>query len=162
MLDRIELRAARLFYAPVRKDADLDGIDRFLASYLRGKAPLLEVIGELFVPAAALRALAVDSCIHAKLPDVADRFLAHAALSQSGPRAQRLRTSLAIVRWQRSRRHPAWLLDGKAGGARTWLLRAVGRPASLRRKLVARARELALAHELADVRAIAAWLENQP
>jgi len=161
-LDRIEARAARLFYAPKREGADLDGIDRFLAKFLRGKAPLLEVVGELFVPAAAWRALVVDGCVRAKRPQIADRFLAHAALTRMGPRAQRLRSALALVRWQASRAQQPWLVAGQSGGARTWLLRAVGLPRGRRAHLLAKARKLALAHELPAVRTTALWIGKQP
>lgn len=161
-LDRIEDAASRLFYAPERKGADLDGIDRFLAAYLGGKAPLLEVAGEVFVPAAPLRALAVDSCTRAKLPGIADRFLAHAALTHPGSRGQRLRTALAVVRWSATGQLYGWLIAGQAGGARTWLLRAVSAPAGRRRGLILRARKGALAAELPAIDHISQWLESHP
>ncbi|MCO4760537.1 MAG: hypothetical protein KC502_03490 [Myxococcales bacterium] len=157
-LDRLMDKAARLFYAPVRKGADLDGIDHYLAKYLRGKAPLLEVKGELFAPAAPLRALATAACVRANRPATAARFLSHVALSQPG---QRLRTALALVRWQASGRLDRALVSGDSGGAATWLLRAFTAKSARRRKLLARARSTALPGELLMVRTVGTWLETQ-
>ena len=88
-------RASALFYKHRRKHAEVRSIERFIEKYVRGKVPLLAVAGEVFAPSAAFRRLAVDACVRAKQPDLADRFLAQAA--GAGVDRQ-LRVALAAVR----------------------------------------------------------------
>jgi len=116
--------AARLFYAPDRKSPDIEAIEDFLDSYVRGRTPMLEVPGEVFTPAAAWRALAVDSCVRAAMPELALAMVATAG-SLGQDRAERL--ALAVVLAQRAGVWRAALpvLGADGGGLRAHLVRAL-------------------------------------
>lgn len=117
-------KAAALFFAPERKNADVPAIERFLEQWVRGPAPLLEVPTETFTPVAQWRALAVDSCVRASMPDVALTFLAQAG-SHGGDSTSR--TALAVVLAQRAADWSAALavLAGTEPSLRVLLLRAL-------------------------------------
>lgn len=157
--------AARLFYAPVRKGANVDGIERFLTRYVRGKAPLVAVAADVFVPAPPLRDLAVDACTRAGKPALADRLLSQVALTDHRPR---LRTALAVVRLHlRGHVDEVVLLVGSAAaggarvaGARAWLIRALRKPE--REAMLQLAKTAALPAERALVTAVTAWLRSLP
>ena len=116
--------AARLFYGPQRAQADLAGLDAFLAANVRGPAPLFEIAAESLVPAAHFRALGVDSCVRAGRPDLALPFVA----SVGGMGQDALaRVALAVVRVQAA---GAWSasaaeLMGERGGVHVTVLRAL-------------------------------------
>ncbi|GEM_PF-3054963 len=153
-------RGAAIFYKPVRKGADLAAIEAFMKRYVRGKTPLLQVAHEVFVPSAPFRRLAVDACMRSGRPLTSRGFLDHAATSSAD---RQLRTAAAIVRLA-SGEAPAsvsWLVGRKGGGARAWLVRALGVPRSVAKKHLATARSKAASWDRLDVEKVAAWIEKQ-
>ncbi len=121
---RLMAESARLFYGASRKSADVHGIERFLDKWLRGPSPVLEIPSETFAPAARWRALAVDACARATLPDLGLSFLAHGG-GQGEAGGVRLATALLRVQksgnWQAAL--PALGPDDKA--SRVLLVRAL-------------------------------------
>lgn len=156
---RLMRKASALFYKPVRKGADLGGIEAFMQRYVRGKAPLLQIAHEVFVPSAGLRNLAVDTCARAGKPDIASRFLDQAALS--GTEA-RLRVALAVTRMASGSNaaEVRWLVGERGGGARAVLLRAIGAPGALVKRYVQQARARAGLAERADIEVVIGWLRK--
>jgi len=159
---RVDLmrKASRLFYAPARKNADLAGIEQFLDQWARGKSAVLEVPAETFAPAASWRALAVDSCVRAGLPDVALAFVAEAGGMQADAATT---AALAVVLAQRSGAWSAGLpvLVGAAPMWRTLLLRALAAAPAQAAQLIGEARTLVtLPAEQALVDRVAAVLEK--
>lgn len=121
---RLMKEASRLFYGQDRKQADYDGIERFLDSYVRGRTPVLEIPTEVFAPAAPWRALAVDACVRAGEPEKALRFVADAG---SAGQDATSRVALAVVLAQKAGSWQAALpvLIGQREGVRVLLLRAL-------------------------------------
>lgn len=122
--------AAKLFYAPDRKKGgDVDGIERFLDAYVRGKMPLLELPLDVFSPAAGFRAIAVDACIRADRGDLALPFLAEIAGAARPGSADgtAARLALAVALAQRTGRWSAGVavLTPEDAGVRVLLLRAL-------------------------------------
>ncbi len=109
LLDARLQEASRLFYAPIRKDADLAGIERFLDSWVRGPDPLLVVAAEQWAPAPSWRDTAALACARAARPAIAERFLRPTAGLQLGGRSA---VALALLRWRRGgglATHTWWL-----------------------------------------------------
>lgn len=153
-------KASLLFYAPERKNADVAAIDRFLDQWARGPMAVLEVPAETLAPAASWRALAVDSCVRAGLPDIALAFVAEAGGSEADAAT---RTSLAVVLAQRAGAWSAALpvLVGAQPTLRNLLLRALAAAPREGQRLLEEARVLAtLAAEQALVDAVARALER--
>ncbi|MFZ4576816.1 MAG: hypothetical protein ACOYOB_00360 [Myxococcota bacterium] len=121
---RLMAESARLFFGASRKSADVHGIERFLDKWLRGPSPVLEIPSETFAPAARWRALAVDACVRATLPDVGLAFLAHG--SGQGE-AGGVRLATALLRVQKSGSWAAALpaLGPDDKGTRVLLVRAL-------------------------------------
>lgn len=123
-------QGARLLYAPDRfKGADVEGIERFLDTYVRGRLPLLELPLDVLVPAAPFRAVAVDACVRAERGDLAVPFVAEAAgaAKPGSPEGSALRLALAVAMAQRAGRWAAGaaVLTAEDGGVRALLLRAL-------------------------------------
>ncbi len=150
-------KAAKLFYGPVRQGADTRAIDRFLKRYVRGARPLLITAGEVFAPAPALRDLAVDGCVRAGQPAVAERFVAQAALAG---KESKLRVALALIRMQKGAalRDQLWLVGDKGGGARAAMLRALASSGGQRVAHLAAAERSATAEERALIAQFKRWL----
>jgi hypothetical protein len=134
--DRVLGEASRLFYAPVRKNPNLDAIGAFLTRWVRGPAPLFVIAAEVFAPAAGFRDLGLLSCTQAGRFDVAARFLHSSALA---PEASQQRRRLALLRWrlEGDLRPLLWLVDVEDATLSATLLRLAatadaGRPALLR------------------------------
>lgn len=134
--------AARLFYAPERKDPDLSAIEAFLERHVRGPTPLLEMPAEGFAPAATWRALAVDSCVRAGLPAKALPFLTLAGGTGADATA---RVALAVVRAQQAGSWTAGVavLAGIDAGVRGRLLRALAAEPKAAQAWLAQARTAA-------------------
>ena len=62
---RLMTEAAAVFYGPDRRQVDIKRFDGFLDAHVRGKAPLFEIVGEVFVPVSAWRRLTLASCLRA-------------------------------------------------------------------------------------------------
>lgn len=117
--------AAKLFYAPVRKNADLDGISAFLDRWVHGKAPLLVLAGETFAAAPALRDVIAQSCASAGRDLDAEAVLLTPAMIDG---ASRLRLALFVLRWRRvgELRQALWIIEGDPGAVPTWLRALAG------------------------------------
>ncbi len=157
---RLMKQASALFYKHRRKNADVGAIERFIERYVQGKVPLLSIAGEVFAPSAAFRRLAVDACVRANRPELADRFLAQAA--GAGVDRQ-LRLALAAVRLQRDGRPTAvlWLVGKEGGGARAALFRALAAKGPERARHIKNASEVATSSELALLDAFGRWLDKR-
>ncbi len=152
-------KAAAIFYARARTDADLAAIKAFMKRYVQRRDPLLSVAQEVFAPAPALRNLAVDACVRAGKPAIARRFLDQAAASSGDGH---LRTAAAVVRLAAGvdKARLGWLIDKRNVGARAWLVRAYGAPARVRDKHLAKARAVADFSEREDIDAVATWMRG--
>lgn len=117
--------AAKLFYAPVRKNADLDGISAFLGRWVHGKAPLLVLAGETFAVAPALRDVIAQACASAGRDLDAEAVLLTPAMIDG---ASRLRLALFVLRWRRVRelRRALWIIAGDPGAVPRWLRALAG------------------------------------
>lgn len=157
---RLMKTAAGLFYGPTRQGAKTAAIERFYERFVRGAAPLLSTAGEVFVPSPALRDLAVVVCGRANQPAVAERFVAHQALSGAVPR---LRLALAVIRLQAGQRADKllWLVGPNGGGARAALLRALASGGSARQGHLANAGVGATTEELGLIDDFKRWLEGR-
>ena len=158
--NRLMKQAARLFYKHRRKNADIGAIERFIERHVQGKAPLLSIAGEVFAPSAAFRRLAVDACVRANRPDLADKFLAQVA--GAGVDRQ-LRLALAAVRLQRDGQPSVvlWLVGQHGGGARAALFRALAAKGAERARHIEAARKEATVSEQALLDAWIRWMETR-
>jgi hypothetical protein len=130
--------AAHLFYAPVRKDANLSAISTYLQRWVRGKAPVLVLAGEVFAPAPGLRDAIATSCAKAGRWDDAEAPLRAAGMLDG---ASRVRQAILWLRWLRGGdlRSALWLVRDDPGVV-AGLLRAFVGPADVRERLFGRAR----------------------
>lgn len=158
---RLMSEAAALFYAPNRTPADLSGVRVFMQRYVHGRAPLLAIAKEVFVPSPAWRNLAVQACMAAGRPDIAARFVDQVALASSD---LHLRTAAAVIRMANgsTKAQVGWLVGRQGGGARAWLIRAYGAPSNLRAQLLQKARQTADFGERQDIAVVAEWIARQP
>ncbi len=177
LLDARQLEASRLFYAPIRKDADLAGIERFLDAFVRGPDPMLVVAGEQWAPAPSWRDTAAVACARAAKPAIAERFLRASAGLQLGGRSA---VAVALLRWRRGgglAAHAWWLSptapgpsgaggapaaeEAAAGSLEGRLLAAILLPDDPRRRTLARLRADADPTQRPLVDAVTVWRSAQ-
>lgn len=159
LLESRLIEASKLFYAPVRKDANTDAIDRFLERWVRGNDPVLVIAAESLSPAPSWRDAAAAACFRAGRFADAERLLRPAAFL---PDAGRLRAAVVLLRWMRTHdlRSHAWLLEEAGAGLEARLLRLVLEPADARPAALAALRQGADARQRELVDAVEAWLRS--
>lgn len=159
MLDARMAEASKLFYAPVRKDANVEAIDRFLERWVRGNDPVLVITAEALAPAPSWRDAAASACLRAGRFGDAERLLRPAAFL---PEAGRLRALVALLRWMRTRdlRPHAWLLDEAGAGVEARLMRLVLEAPEAREASMAALRQGADGKQRELIDAVDTWLRS--
>ena len=159
LLEARLLEASKLFYAPVRKDANVAAIDHFLERWVRGNDPVLVISAEVLAPAPSWRDAAAAACLRAARYADAERVLRPAAFL---PDAGRLRTTVVMLRWLRTRdlRPHAWMLDDAGAGVEAQLLRIVLEPVEARTASIAKLREHADAKQRELIDAVEPWIRS--
>ena len=157
-------KAAPLFYQPDRRrGGDVEGVSAFLRRYVEGPKPLLQIVQETFVPAQAMRALAVDACVRANQPQQAVPFVADLALLSNDAQS---RLALALLKAQAAQSWQAGMtaIDRTVTGPRAALLRALaGQPPGAQALCAQAWREAASPEEVALAQQVAKLLhQNLP